>query len=484
MRPSHLEIEAIGPFGALVEVDFDELAADGLFLIHGPTGAGKTSLLDGVCFALYGKVPGARGRARSDRSHFAARGVAPRAALTFDAQGGRYRVERTAAWEAPKARGGGTTPKPATAVLRRVDAGHEAVLASKPTEVDAEVERLLGLTAMQFQQVILLPQGKFERVLQANSKEREELFETLFDTLDFKRASEWLDHEAKRRRVAATQLQQRLHVLGDAAIRRGRDVLAVEVGPAAPAATPVAQGTGTTVLDRPAVGDPGPAALAGDPLDPPTIDDSVPALAETADRARTDLADAERRGSAARSAADDARRIGEAVLRRDRLRAEAREVADGADAVDVARTTLDRAVAAEDLRGSLDDLDHRTNVVRRAEDAVASDLPNAREAIADLPVPVPEVDDLDLERVPTERSLGIAGSGLAVRREVLVGLRATATVAARAEAELTGADERITEATAAVERTRVRIDTFLAELPAKVDEVYAARSAAERLTPL
>jgi exonuclease SbcC len=486
VRPRHLEIEAIGPFGQLVELDFDELAADGLFLIHGPTGAGKTSLLDGVCFALYGKVPGARGKARSDRSHFAARGVAPRAALTFDSQGGRYRVERTAAWEAPKTRGGGTTPKPATAVLRRVDAGHEAVLASKPTEVDAEVERLLGLTAAQFQQVILLPQGRFERVLQSNSKEREELFETLFDTLDFKRASDWLDQEAKQRRVTAAHLRQRLSVLGDEAVRRGRDVLTVGVAsPVVSVAPAMAGASGTALLDRPTVdGEPDRGVLAGDPLDPATLDGIVTALTAAAEGARTDLAAAEAQGVEARAAAEEAKRIGELVARRDRLRAEARHVADGAEAVDAARVTLDRADVAEELRGSLDDLDHRTNVVRRAEHAVASDLANAREAIAGLPVPVAEVADLDLDRVPTGRALGVAGSGLAVRREVLVGLRATAAAAARAGADLATVDERIAEATSAADRAGARIEKFRAELPTKVDAVAAARSAAERLTDL
>ncbi|MBX3314554.1 MAG: SMC family ATPase [Actinobacteria bacterium] len=483
MRPRRLEMEAIGPFGGSVEVDFDELAADGLFLIHGPTGAGKSSLLDGICLALYGRVPGARGKARSDRSHFAAWGVAPRAVLDFDAQDGSYRVERTAAWEAPKARGTGTTPKPATAVLRRLDPGHEAIVAAKPTEVDAEVERLLGLTAAQFQQVILLPQGKFERVLQANSREREELFETLFDTVDFKQATAWLEHEAKRHRTTVAGLRQRLGVLGEEAVRRSRDVL-VDVDLAgAPAVTTAGPG-GLAVLDRPA-GTPSPTIpVEGDPLDPATIDRLVVALVEAVESARVRVEDVEARERLGRAAVEDARRVAHLVVRRDALRAQAATLAAADPDVELARSRLAEAEAAELLRASLDELDHRTNVVRRADHAVAADLGNARAARDALVVPVAELEGLDLERVPSARAIASVGATLAVRHEVLTGLRATASRVAEAETELASADRKIAGHLTTVDAVSARLATFRAELPGKVAEVASARSAAERLADL
>ena len=196
MRPHLLTIEAMGPYAGSASVAFDDLAREGLFLIHGPTGSGKTFLFDALCFALYGEVPGARGD-RGLVSHHAPAGATPRVSLEFTAQGGRYRVAREPYHEAAKNRGTGTTARHPTASLVRLDAGHEATLATKPTEVRAEVIRLVGLSATQFQQVILLPQGQFEAVLRGKTDTREALLEALFHTTWFEDLTEWLVGEAR-----------------------------------------------------------------------------------------------------------------------------------------------------------------------------------------------------------------------------------------------------------------------------------------------
>ncbi|MCB0976057.1 MAG: SMC family ATPase [Acidimicrobiales bacterium] len=452
MRPRRLEIEAIGPFGSIVEVDFDELAVEGLFLIHGPTGAGKTSILDAVCFALYGRVPGARGRARSDRSHHAEWGVAPRAALEFDAQGGRYRVERTAAWEAPKTRGNGTTPRPATAVLRRLDEGHAGVIAAKPTEVDAEVERLVGLSAAQFQQVILLPQGKFEKVLQANSKEREELFETLFDTVDFKAATDWLDQEARRRRAHVGSLHQERAVLGDEAIRRGRDVIDVE----------------------PSV----------DPSDTTTIALLLESVSELLESRRAQVTTADEEILAMSAEVSAAARVAEMVVRRDNLRKARSELESRAERVRSERTRLERAEWAEALRASLDEVHHRENVVRKAEHAVQADLLSAREAMARLPVQMPEVIRLDLTSVPPVRALTEATAALAVHRDQLESLEAGAERAVELRSRLEEVHARIDASVEDARLARSRVEEHEAALPALEAALDESRSAAARLGDL
>src|SRR5690242_3010351 len=122
MRLHQLQITAFGPFADHVEVDLDELSAAGLFLLHGPTGAGKTSVLDAVCFALYGTVPGDRqgGRLRSDH---AAPGVAPEVVCEFTAAGRRLEVTRSPAWERPKRRGTGTTTEQARVLVRELHDG-------------------------------------------------------------------------------------------------------------------------------------------------------------------------------------------------------------------------------------------------------------------------------------------------------------------------------------------------------------------------
>ncbi|MEA5411580.1 SMC family ATPase, partial [Synechococcus sp. BA-120 BA3] len=205
MKPHRLTIEAFGPYADPVAVDFDELAAEGLFLIHGTTGAGKTFLLDALCFALYGEVSGDRS-VKGLRSDHATPGAVPRVTLEFSCAAARYRVERTPAHTAPKARGQGTTEKPPQAALFRLDGQEpERTVAAKTTEVTREVEDLVGLNADQFRQVILLPQGRFAEVLRARPEEREALLKTLFDTGIYERAGWWLEDRAREAKNLALE---------------------------------------------------------------------------------------------------------------------------------------------------------------------------------------------------------------------------------------------------------------------------------------
>jgi exonuclease SbcC len=181
VKPVTLSLEAFGPFVRRQELDFAALGAGELFLVHGPTGAGKTTLFDAMVFALYGVVPGTRpeDRLRADR---APEDQPARVSFRFRLGALTYRAERTAAWDRKKKRGSGTTREAQTASLVREDAGGDTVLASKPTEVNARVEALLGMAAAQFTQVALLPQGEFKRLLVADAKEREALLQRLFGT--------------------------------------------------------------------------------------------------------------------------------------------------------------------------------------------------------------------------------------------------------------------------------------------------------------
>ncbi|MCU1499128.1 MAG: hypothetical protein JWM47_3081, partial [Acidimicrobiales bacterium] len=224
MRPHVLTMAAIGPYAGEVRVDFDDVAHQGLFLIHGPTGSGKTSLFDGLCFALYGEVPGERGD-RGLRSDHADRLTTPRVTLEFSVQGGRYRVEREPFHEAAKKRGQGTTTRHPTATLVRLDVGHQATLATRPSEVREEVKRLIGLTASQFQQVILLPQGQFEDVLRGKPETREGLLKTLFQTVGFEDLTSWLADQARAKRAEVTERQRHLQVLAEEAARRSADLV-------------------------------------------------------------------------------------------------------------------------------------------------------------------------------------------------------------------------------------------------------------------
>lgn len=205
-------MEAFGPYAEPAEIDFDALSDEGLFLIHGSTGAGKTFLLDALSFALYGEVSGDR-NVRALKSDHAEPAAVPRVSLVFSCAGGRYRVERSPAYTAPKTRGAGFTEKAAQAVLFRLNGSDAEPIVSRISEVTREVEQLVGLNAAQFRQVVLLPQGQFAEVLRAKAEEREALLKTLFDTVIFEQAGFWLEDQAKAARLDLAECSRAQEVL-------------------------------------------------------------------------------------------------------------------------------------------------------------------------------------------------------------------------------------------------------------------------------
>ncbi len=201
MRLHSLEATAFGPFADTVRVDFDHLSAAGLFLLSGPTGAGKTSVLDAVCFALYGDVPGDRSSAKRLRCDGAAPGVAPQVTLEATLGGRRFRIVRSPAWERPKKRGTGTTTQQASVTLSELVAADWVPLSSRLDETGHLVSELLGMNLTQFTQVAMLPQGRFQAFLRARSEERHELLQRLFRTGRFADVERWLrDHRLDLRR--------------------------------------------------------------------------------------------------------------------------------------------------------------------------------------------------------------------------------------------------------------------------------------------
>ncbi|MEV5905733.1 SMC family ATPase, partial [Streptomyces sp. NPDC052127] len=214
MRLHRLELTAFGPFGGPQSVDFDELSAAGIFLLHGPTGAGKTSVLDAVCYALYGSVPGARQSAQglTLRSDHAAPGTRTEVTLELTVAGRRLQVTRQPPWERPKKRGTGTTVEKAQSWLRAYDtvAGAWKDLSRSHQEIGEEITQLLGMSREQFCQVVLLPQGDFARFLRADAEARGRLLGRLFDTRRFAEVEKRL---VERRRTTEARVRE-----GDSAL--------------------------------------------------------------------------------------------------------------------------------------------------------------------------------------------------------------------------------------------------------------------------
>ncbi len=202
MRLHRLAITAFGPFAGSELIDLDALASSGLFLIHGPTGAGKTSILDAICFALYAAVPGARSGARASlRSDHAAAGVIPEVTLDFTASGRRLRVCRSPEFTRAKKRGTGETVVPAKVVMEELVGSAWVDRGTRSDEVALVLKDVLGMGLEQFIKVVLLPQGDFAAFLRASPEDRRSVLEKLFDTKRFADVETWL---AERRRRTAT----------------------------------------------------------------------------------------------------------------------------------------------------------------------------------------------------------------------------------------------------------------------------------------
>ncbi|MFH8680626.1 AAA family ATPase [Streptomyces lydicus] len=257
MRLHRLTLTAFGPFRGTQTVDFDRLARDGLFLLHGPTGAGKTSVLDAVCFALYGSVPGARHGGQALRSDLADPQTLTEVVLELTVAGRRLEITRLPEQPRPKKRGSGTTREKAQSRLREFVPGEAGAdgswkaLSRSHQEIGEEIGQLLGMSKEQFCQVVLLPQGDFARFLRADAEARARLLGRLFDTRRFAALEERL---GTRRRAAADQVaagDERLLALahrmaqaaGESADFDGLDDFTGTSAPAAGRAGRTAQGT-------------------------------------------------------------------------------------------------------------------------------------------------------------------------------------------------------------------------------------------------
>ncbi|AYO23034.1 SMC family ATPase [Vibrio owensii] len=209
MKPIKLTMQAFGPFAQTETIEFDKLGTNPLFLINGPTGSGKTSILDAICFALYGETTGNERQGIQMRCDMAAPTLLTEVTLEFSLHGKSYRVIRSPEQEAPKARGEGMTVRKHTAALYEIT-DEEKLITSKTTQVKTEVTNIIGLNETQFRQVMVLPQGKFRELLLATSKEREEIFGQLFQTDIYKKIEYALKDKASAISKAKDEFDNRI----------------------------------------------------------------------------------------------------------------------------------------------------------------------------------------------------------------------------------------------------------------------------------
>lgn len=210
MKPLYLIISAFGPFAEKTEISFEKLGEHGLYLISGDTGAGKTTLFDGICFALFGEVSGSNRGIDSIRSDFALPGTKTYVEFVFSHRGRRYRVVRNPAYQRPKLRGEGMTTETAEASLYREENGEKETIVTGFTPVKNEVEKLLSVDAKQFKQICMIAQGEFLKLLYADSGERGGIFRKVFHTDLYADFQKRLKEAEKEKRIDLEDSEKRL----------------------------------------------------------------------------------------------------------------------------------------------------------------------------------------------------------------------------------------------------------------------------------
>ena len=497
MRLHRLTLRGIGPFVAETEIDFARLGESGLFLLEGPTGSGKSTIIDAVSFALYGRVAQASASTERLHSHHAASAGDSWVELVFETQSGIYRIRRTPTFERPKRSGDGVRKVNATVKIWRLTSPDAAVesepLSTRVSEADDEVTRAVGLTHDQFVQTVVLPQGEFANFLRSKTDDKKALLQRLFGT----------------EVIAATQLRL---IEGRRAAEQQRAAAELEVRKALQAFV------GAARVDESASAELDAAAAA------PGAGDDLMLVVDRVVAERVDLADRTAQAHAASTAqlkqASEALQAARDLLRRQRRRAELagtraalaeqqpqhdhdrRRLDEGQRAARVLSPASALAAAIKHSDTAQDEL-KTARAALPAQDRTA-DMPALRETAADAQTLLGSLADavqregqldrllrehqtLDRQRQGLEATISsaqLARSAVPARIEQLDELHALATSTAAREASLLAEYQRAEQRLAAAEQAELAATSLAQEAQITQEAVAAWDAQNERLVVL
>lgn len=209
MKPIKLTMQAFGPYSGKEVIDFAAFENSGLFLISGDTGAGKTTIFDGIVYALYGELSGENRQPSMIRSKYARPETDTLVELEFELKGKRYKITRSPEYERPKKRGSGTTKRAAAVEMVLPDGS----LLTKTGEVRDAVKNHIGLDARQFKQVAVIAQGEFLKVLLSGTEERTRIFRELFQTGNYEKLQQKIKEKRSEATAAARDLSRQMRAL-------------------------------------------------------------------------------------------------------------------------------------------------------------------------------------------------------------------------------------------------------------------------------
>lgn len=199
MRPLKLSFESFNSYANKTSIDFEDFNSNGIFLITGPTGSGKTTIFDAIKYALYGEASGEdrKNISNFNFSDFANPGAQSSVTFEFLHRGIKYRIERIASYQVSKKNktpeSDKKTPNKKTTVnFYQLIGGEEKLLASNARKVNEEVQSLLGIDKNQFSQIVMIAQGDFSKILTADGGDREKLLRNIFNTEIYQQLQERL----------------------------------------------------------------------------------------------------------------------------------------------------------------------------------------------------------------------------------------------------------------------------------------------------
>lgn len=487
MKLHYLRIEGMGPFATPVSIDFSRFDASGIFLLEGPTGSGKSSIIDAITFALYGDVARLSDASKDRlRSSYCAPNDPSRVECIFEVTSGIYRVTRTPTYIKP----GRKTKVNATIQLERVAEDDEGVFRSIETlsrshaEADAEITSLVGLKKEQFLQTVVLPQGKFATFLAARSEARREILQDVFGTHIYQRLQERFREAAAEQAATVEATRSAMHEA-----RAQIDELSAAYELAAPltanhnpnAEAPVEETTATSAAE--------PAAQPES--DEALISRLTDLLEAQHQQLRAEREQAQEALAAARLQEQHARQAALDLATRDGLVKRLAELDSQAESIEAVRRELTQARHAEAARPFIDDFDasyaaldnaYSTALTARQtlEDGTTANfpLPDTVRALSLTWVGEPGVTEqaggTPLDPLPTLRAHAIDNEKIRARLSDLLPIEDSLD---GREAELNVLAQRISDTNAAC----ADADTLIAELPTRIEQAQTAFEEARRV---
>lgn len=475
MKLHYLRIEGMGPFARAATIDFSRFDASGIFLLEGPTGSGKSSIIDAITFALYGDVARLSDASKDRlRSSYCAPNDPSRVECVFEVMSGFYRVTRTPSYVKP----GRKTKVNATVQLERVTEDKEGAFHSVETlsrshaEADAEITALVGLKKEQFLQTVVLPQGKFATFLSARSEARREILQDVFGTHIYQALQERFREAANEQAVAVdtaragvNEARAQLHELTELYQLNASD----ELNSSAESTAPLAPSVEGDLFSIDAPEDDETLIMRLTQL----LEHRGKRLKEEHERRKEALADARRHEQRAQQAASD-------LATRDSLVQRLTELEGQAEEITALRQELTQAREAEIARPFIEDFDASYQALRAAHAQARLDLDQLEgQSSQDLPLPE-SLHTLCLTWSNTARDDEEGKTALPVP---LSNLRAHATACEKLRARLSdllpveeGLAEReanlaaLAQRIADIDSSREQAEVLISELPTRLEQ--------------